>query len=202
LRWVECSQSGNQDTIKMIMENLRVQSRTLLVSRQVAIVVSASLVIAVCARISLPLPFTPVPLTLANFAVLAVGLVLGSRRGFVAAVLYLSYGAAGMPVFSPAGPGGMAHLLGPSGGYLLSYPLVAFVAGFIASRLGRGFAAKAVAAATAEVLLFAIGVTWIAALTHVSLLQAVAFGLYPFVFAEVIKVMAAAAVAAKFRLRD
>jgi biotin transport system substrate-specific component len=186
----------------MIMENLRVQSRTLLVSRQVAIVVSASLVIAVCARISLPLPFTPVPLTLANFAVLAVGLVLGSRRGFVAAVLYLSYGAAGMPVFSPAGPGGMAHLLGPSGGYLLSYPLVAFVAGFIASRLGRGFAAKAVAAATAEVLLFAIGVTWIAALTHVSLLQAVAFGLYPFVFAEVIKVMAAAAVAAKFRLRD
>lgn len=202
MRWVECSQSGNQDTIKMIMENLRVQSRTLLVSRQVAIVVSASLVIAVCARISLPLPFTPVPLTLANFAVLAVGLVLGSRRGFVAAVLYLSYGAAGMPVFSPAGPGGMAHLLGPSGGYLLSYPLVAFVAGFIASRLGRGFAAKAVAAATAEVLLFAIGVTWIAALTHVSLLQAVAFGLYPFVFAEVIKVMAAAAVAAKFRLRD
>jgi biotin transport system substrate-specific component len=186
----------------MIMENLRVQSRTLLVSRQVAIVVSASLVIAVCARISLPLPFTPVPLTLANLAVLAVGLVLGSRRGFVAAVLYLSYGAAGMPVFSPAGPGGMAHLLGPSGGYLLSYPLVAFVAGFIASRLGRGFAAKAVAAVTAEVLLFAIGVTWIAALTHVSLLQAVAFGLYPFVFAEVIKVMAAAAVAAKFRLRD
>ncbi len=119
------------------MENLRVQSRALLVSRQVAIVVSASLVIAVCARISLPLPFTPVPLTLANFAVLAVGLVLGSRRGFVAAALYLSYGAAGMPVFSPAGPGGMAHLLGPSGGYLLSYPLVAFVAGFIGSRLRR-----------------------------------------------------------------
>jgi biotin transport system substrate-specific component len=184
------------------MENIRVQSRALLVSRQVAITITASLVIAACARISLPLPFTPVPLTLANFAVLAVGLVLGSRRGFAAAALYLSYGIAGMPVFSPAGPGGIAQLPGPSGGYLLSYPLVAFAAGLIGMRLGRGFPAKAVAAAAAEVLLFAMGITWITVLTHVSLLQAAAFGLYPFVFAEVIKVMAAAAIAVKFRLRD
>jgi biotin transport system substrate-specific component len=184
------------------MENVRVQSRALLVSRQAAVVIVASLVIAVCARISLPLPFTPVPLTLANFAVLAVGLVLGGKRGFAAATLYLTYGVAGMPVFSPAGPAGIAHLLGPSGGYLLSYPLVAFAAGFLGSRLGRGFAAKIAAAAAAEVVLFAFGIAWIATLTHVSLLQAVAFGLYPFVFAEVIKIMAAAGVAAKFRLRD
>jgi biotin transport system substrate-specific component len=184
------------------MENLRVQSRALLVSRQVAITIAASLVIAVCARISLPLPFTPVPLTLANFAVLAVGLLLGSRRGFVAAALYLSYGAAGMPVFSPAGPGGMAHLLGPTGGYLISYPLVAFAAGFIGSRLSRRFLASAVAAASADILLFAFGVSWIVALTRVSLLQAAAVGMYPFVFAEVIKVMAAAAIATKLRLGD
>ena len=184
------------------MENLRAQTRALPVSRQVAIVVAASLLIAVCARISLPLPFSPVPLTLANLAVLAVGLVLGGNRGFAAAALYLSYGAAGMPVFSPAGAGGMAQLLGPTGGYLLSYPLVAFAAGFIGWRLGCGLLAKAVAAVSAEILLFSVGVTWLAAVTHVSLLQALALGLYPFGFAEVIKVMAAAAIATKFRLRD
>src|SRR5271165_4396336 len=105
--------------------------------RHVAIVVSASAVIAVCARLALPLPFTPVPLTLANFAVLLVGLTLGSKRGFAAAALYLAWGAMGLPVFSPAGPGGIAQLLGPTAGYLWSYPVVAFIAGFIAESGSR-----------------------------------------------------------------
>src|SRR5690349_3570372 len=87
--------------------------------RQVSIVVGASLFVALCARLSLPLPFTPVPLTLANFGVLLVGVLLGSKRGFAALALYLTQGAAGLPVFSPAGPGGIAQLLGPTGGYLL-----------------------------------------------------------------------------------
>ena len=76
--------------------------------RQAGIVICASAVIAVCARLVLPLPFTPVPLTLANFGVLLVGLTLGSKRGFAAAALYLAWGAMGLPVFSPAGPGGIA----------------------------------------------------------------------------------------------
>src|SRR5882724_2191265 len=89
-------------------------------STQVAVVVSASLFVAVCARVSVPLPFTPVPLTLSNFAVLLVGLALGSRRGFAALALYLAEGASGLPVFSPAGPGGILQLLGPTGGFLLA----------------------------------------------------------------------------------
>src|SRR5580693_3736622 len=97
------------------------------VARQVALVVGASLFVAVCARIAIPLPFTPVPLTVQNFGVLLVGLMLGSRRGFAALVLYLAEGAMGMPVFSPLGPGGVAQLLGPTGGFLLTYPLVAWV---------------------------------------------------------------------------
>src|SRR4051794_24200498 len=79
--------------------------------RQIVIVVCASAVIAVCARLVLPLPFTPVPLTLANFGVLLVGLTLGSKRGAAATALYLGWGAMGLPVFSPAGPGGIAQLL-------------------------------------------------------------------------------------------
>ncbi len=103
-------------------------SRALAWARQVAIVVSASLFVALCARVTLPLPFTPVPLTLQNFAVLLVGMTLGSRRGFAALALYLAEGLAGLPVFNPTGPGGLAQLLGPTGGFLMVYPLVAALA--------------------------------------------------------------------------
>jgi len=85
-------------------------SRALAWARQVAIVVSASLFVALCARVTLPLPFTPVPLTLQNFAVLLVGMTLGSKRGFAALALYLAEGLAGLPVFNPTGPGGLAQL--------------------------------------------------------------------------------------------
>ena len=111
-----------------------ISDRWLPFAKQAAIVVGASAVIAVCARLVLPLPFTPVPLTLANFGVLLVGLSLGSKRGFAAAALYLSWGAMGLPVFSPAGVGGLAQLFGPTGGYLLAYPVVAFVAGWLSER--------------------------------------------------------------------
>src|SRR5881409_1766138 len=92
---------------------------------QTSIIVGASMFVALCARITLPLPFTPVPLTLQNFGVLLVGLMLGSRRGFAVLALYLAEGAAGLPVFNPTGPGGIAQLMGPTGGFLMVYPLVA-----------------------------------------------------------------------------
>src|SRR5271166_2395192 len=104
--------------------------------KQAAIVVSASLFVALCARITVPLPFTPVPLTLQNFGVLTVGLLLGSRRGAAALALYLLEGALGLPVFSPSLVlgFGVARLLGPTGGFLLAYPLVAFLAGYLYER--------------------------------------------------------------------
>src|ERR1700692_1825792 len=92
---------------------------------KIVLAVSASALVALCAHISLPLPFTPVPLTLGNFAVLLVGMMLGPVVGFSPMVLYLAEGAAGLPVFTPQGPGGIAQLLGLSAGYLLSYPLAA-----------------------------------------------------------------------------
>ena len=108
---------------------------------EATLVIGASLFVALCARVTVPLPFTPVPLTLQNFAVLLVGLVFGSRRGAIALVLYLMEGALGLPVFS-SGLGGVARLLGPTGGYLMAYPLVAFVSGFIAER-GRALSPAA-----------------------------------------------------------
>jgi biotin transport system substrate-specific component len=171
-------------------------------AKQAAIVIAASLFVALCARVSVPLPFTPVPLTLQNFGVLSVGLLLGSRRGFAALALYLLEGALGLPVFSPSLVlgFGVARLLGPTGGFLLAYPLVAFVAGYIYEHTSekRRFVWAAVSALAAELLLFASGLGWLAVLTH-SVTLALKFGLYWFVFAEVIKILMAAAVAARWR---
>jgi biotin transport system substrate-specific component len=170
-------------------------------AKQAAIVVAASLFVAVCARVTVPLPFTPVPLTLQNFAVIAVGLVLGSRRGFAALALYLIEGASGMPVFSPSiTGGGIAQLLGPTGGFLMAYPVVAFIAGWIYEKSSRSFAWAALASVTAEIVLFAGGLSWLAVLTH-SISLAIRYGLYWFVFAEVIKVLMASGVASSWNTR-
>lgn len=165
-------------------------------AKQVALVVGASLFVALCARVTVPLPFTPVPLTLQNFGVLLVGLVLGPRRAFAALALYLAEGAAGLPVFNPAGLGGTAQLFGPTGGYLMAYPLVAGLAGFIMERGRKTFARAAVAGLMAEVLLFAAGLSWLAIWAG-SFKRAFFYGLYWFVFAEVIKVLMAALVAVR-----
>jgi len=113
-------------------------------------------------------------------------------------ILYLAEGAAGLPVFNPAGLGGIAQLFGPTGGYLMSYPFVASLAGFVFERGRKTFARAAIAGLLAEVLLFAIGLTWLAIWTG-SFKKAMFFGLYWFVFAEVIKVLLAAGAAVRMK---
>src|SRR6202051_3178183 len=135
-------------------------------ARQVAVVVGASLFVALCARITIPLPFTPVPLTVQNFGVLLVGLTLGSRRGVEALALYLAAGAAGMPVFNPTGLGGVAQLMGATGGFLLAYPCVAWLAGYVMEHGRKNFARAALGGFLGEVVLFTGGLAWLAVLTH------------------------------------
>jgi len=174
------------------------QERWLESSRQVALVVGASLFVALCARITIPLlPLTPVPLTVQNMGVLLVGLLLGSRRGFAAMVLYLMEGMVGLPVFNPTGPGGVAQLFGATGGFLLVYPFVAFLAGFVFERGRKSFGRAALAGFLAEILLFVGGLSWLFVVTH-SLAKAAYLGLYWFIAAEVIKVMLAAAIASRW----
>jgi biotin transport system substrate-specific component len=177
------------------------QERMLEAVRQIALIAGGTLLVAVCAQkgsISL-MPLTPVPLTIQNFAVLLVGLLLGSRRGFASMMLYLVIGVVGFPVFSPGGPGGMGQLFGGvTGGFLLAYPFVAFVAGYVFERGTGTFARAVIAGILAEALLFAGGLCWLYAFTH-SLARAAYFGLYWFVAAEVIKVMVAAGFASRWR---
>jgi biotin transport system substrate-specific component len=183
---------------KTAVQPLPAQDRLAEWGKQMAIVVGASLFVALCARITLPIPGNPVPLTLQNFGVLLVGLLLGPRRAFAAMILYLAQGAAGLPVFNPAGPGGIAQLFGPTGGYLMSYPFVASLAGYLFDRGSKVFTRAASAGLAAEFLLFAIGLSWLAIWTG-SFKRALFFGLYWFLFAEVIKVMLAAALAVRIK---
>ena len=168
-------------------------------SRQIALVVGATLFVTLCAHITIPLmPLTPVPLTVQNFGVLLVGLLLGSRKGFAAIMLYLIEGMVGLPVFNPTGPGGVAQLFGATGGFLLAYPLVAFIAGYLFERGAKSFARAAIASLLAEIMLFLGGLSWLYVFTH-SLAKAAYFGLYWFMAAEVLKVMLAAGIAVRWR---
>lgn len=174
------------------------RNRAFEIATQIAVVVSASLFVALCARIYIPLPGTPVPLTVQNLGVLLVGLALGSRRGFAALALYLAEGAMGIPVFSPHGLGGIAQILGPTGGYLIAYPFVAALTGYIFERGKATFARAVFASVAGEILLFTFGISWLYVLTH-SLARALSFGLYWFIFAEVIKIMLAAGAVRSWR---
>ena len=126
---------------------------------------AATLVVAAAAHVSIPLWFTPVPLTLQPLAVLGVGLALGPVAGFLTMLAYLAEGALGLPVFSPiAGPGGVAQIAGATGGYLMAYPFVAFIAGAVTrvlqARTPR-FVAAAVGCTLAVALLFICGAGWL-----------------------------------------
>lgn len=159
-------------------------------------VVAATLLVAVCAHVSLVLPFTPVPIVLSDMAVLLVGLLLGPPAGAAALLLYLGEGAAGAPVFSPHGPGGVAQLFGPTGGFLLSYPLVAFLAGWVAdmlrARVGRPLA-SVVGGITASLPLFLAGALWIKSYLHLSSAAALQLAVTPFLGAAAAKIAVAAA---------
>jgi biotin transport system substrate-specific component len=112
------------------MERALTFERPLVVNRVVAVMLGAALV-AAAAQVSVPLPGTPVPMTLQPLAVLLVGGLLGARLGASSLLLYLALGAAGLPVFTPTVPlVGVARLFGPTGGYLLAYPLAAFAVGW------------------------------------------------------------------------
>jgi biotin transport system substrate-specific component len=151
-------------------------------------VVAFSLVTAACAQISIHVPFVPVPITGQTFAVLLSGAVLGRRRAFLSQVTYLVEGAAGLPVFAD-GAGSALHLVGPSGGYLLCFPLAAALVGYLVEIGVARSAWKLVGAlVSADVLILLSGSTWLHLLFRVPYAQAWLLGFYPFLIADVAKV--------------
>ena len=169
---------------------------------QALLALAGSAFVGLCAHLAVPLPFTPVPLSMVTLGVLLVGLSLGPVAGFSAMVLYLVEGASGLPVFSPHGPGGLLQLFGTNGGYLFSYPLAAAAAGAIVRLAEKSmhtkdsatvrFAAASVAGTVASVFFFAMGATWLAHILHLTPSATMTMGVLPFLPGEVVKIAAAA----------
>ena len=172
--------------------------RDLSTAFRVCAVLFVTVLTAMAAQVSIPLPFTPVPFTLQPMVVLLGGAALGSRLGMTSQLLYLAAGLAGLPVFaaSPVLPQGFARLLGPTGGYLLSYPAAAFITGALAERgFDRAYLTSVVAMAAGLVFIFACGVAWMAwGPLPTGLDRALHAGFYPFIVADLLKVALAAAV--------
>lgn len=182
-------------TIPATSGSSRVQTAASNPTKAFLIVLGATLLLALSAHVAIPLYFTPVPLTLQTFAVLLVGFMLGPQAAFAALVVYLAEGAVGLPVFNPHGPGGLAQLLGPTGGFLLSYPFAAAAAGAVYSRLRARispFASAMAAGIPATVIIFGFGAGWLAWLTHAGAPVVWAMAVAPFLPGEVIKMAAAA----------
>lgn len=155
-------------------------------------IVLATAVVAICAHIAVPLGFTPVPMTMQTFAVLLLGFLFGPGPAFACLALYLMEGATGLPVFSPQGPGGMAQLLGPTGGYLLSYPFAAALASLLYRRGGGNFRSAMAGGAVASLLILACGFSWLALMFHLGPRVIFAQSVAPFLAGDIVKLLAAA----------
>jgi biotin transport system substrate-specific component len=162
---------------------------------QVLSVVFVTVLTAAAAQLSFPLPFTPVPFTIQPMVVLIGAAALGSRLGTLSQIFYLMLGVAGLPVFAhaPELPQGVLRLLGPSGGYLMAFPLAAFATGWLSERgFDRRYLTSILAMAAGLSIIFAGGVSWLAA--AVGPQAALATGLYPFIVVDIIKIVAAGTV--------
>lgn len=161
-------------------------------------IAAANILLALCAHIVIPLPFTPVPITGQTFGVLLVAVLLGARRSGIALVLYLLEGLAGLPVFQPLGIPGPARFIGPTAGYLVAYPFAAFATGWLVERIAGAKPSSAIKSQPAgaplagallcgEAIIFLGGCTWLALGMHLGWPLAIQNGAFPFVPGEIIK---------------
>jgi len=161
-------------------------------TRSVSLVVAFSLLTALAAQIVIPIG--PVPITGQTFAVLLTGALLGSRLGAMAMIVYLIEGASGLPFFY-GGSSGIAHLLGPTGGYLVAFPAGAFITGaFAENGWDKRFPTAVVAMAVGSIVILLAGWAWFSVLTHTPPLAAFKVSVAPHIVGDIIKILLAAAV--------
>lgn len=163
--------------------------------KRIALAGAAGFVLALAAasQVAIPIPGTPVPVTLQPMVVVLSGLMLGPALGFASMVTYLTLGALGLPVFAPVGAPGILRLLGPTGGYLIAFPFAAFAAGYVAQRFPK-LAGRWAGAMLGMIVIFVGGITQLLIITG-NIAQALALGITPFAAFDILKALVAAAVA-------
>lgn len=159
-------------------------------ARDICLVLGASIIIALCAPISIPLPFTPVPLAIAAQVVLLLSVLLGSKRATLAVLLYLIQGGMGLPVFAAGGAQGILRFIGPTGGYLLGYLVAAYVTGLICEKMKERSQGKVFAAmAAGNLLIFIFGLLHLS--YFVPMHSLLILGFFPFIGGEIAKLILA-----------
>ncbi len=159
--------------------------------RDLLLILVGSLFVAALAQVSIPLPFTPVPITGQTFGVLLVGAALGSRRGTLSLALYLAEGLIGLPFFA-GGASGLTYAFGATGGYLLGFVVAAFLTGLLSERgLDRRVQTAIPDFIIGNLIIYLFGVAWLAVVLG-SLQQAILAGMLPFLVGDAIKIVAAA----------
>lgn len=161
-------------------------------TRSVSLAVAFSLLTALAAQIVIPVG--PVPITAQTFAVLLTGALLGSRLGAMAMIVYLVEGASGLPFFY-GGHGGITHLLGPTGGYLIAFPAAAFITGaFAENGWDKRFYSAVAAMAVGSIVILLAGWAWFSILMHTAPMAAFKLSVMPHIAGDIIKILLAAAV--------
>ena len=154
-------------------------------------IVGFALALSAASQVAIPVPGTPVPITLQPLVVVLAGLWLGPTAGAASMILYLALGATGLPVFAPVGAPGLARFAGPTGGYLIAYPAAAFVAGALGRR-ATSLTGRWIAALVGIAVIFVGGIAQLTILTG-SFRRAIQLGITPFAAFDIVKAWIAAA---------
>jgi biotin transport system substrate-specific component len=155
-------------------------------------IVGFAAAVAAASQIAIPLPFTPVPITLQPMLVIMAGMLLGPVAGAASMALYLAAGAAGLPVFTPIGAPGIARFFGPTGGYLIAYPAAAYIAGLLAFR-AKSLTGRWLAGVAGIGIIYLGGIAQLGIMNG-SLVRAARLGVTPFAALDIIKAFVAAAI--------
>ncbi|NCO66039.1 MAG: BioY family transporter [Candidatus Aquicultor secundus] len=149
---------------------------------------------AVAAQIAIPLPFSPVPITLQVFVPLLAGAVLGPFYGTLSMIIYVLMGAIGLPVFAK-GAAGLGVVIGPMGGYLLGFIAAAFIVGIIVTKIGNTTGKLIIAMSAGVLIIYTLGVVQLALISRLTPVQAILAGAVPFIIPDFIKAVIAATIA-------
>ncbi len=142
---------------------------------------------AVCSMISIPLPFTPVPINLATLSVFLAGGLLGSKGGAVSQLVYVLLGAIGLPVFAGF-TGGFGHITGPTGGYIIGYVSAAWLTGFMVEKLGQGYYKNIISMTAGLAVCYLLGTVWFMYITSTGLIAALMLCVVPFLLGDALKI--------------
>lgn len=182
--------SQNETSGTVAVDNQKIKTK------QMVLIALMTAVTCVLGPLSIPLPFSPVPISLTNFAIFLAIFVLGMKNGTISFIIYLLLGAVGVPVFSSF-RGGLQVLAGPTGGYLIGFIFLALIMGFALDHFDRKLLPTIIGMIIGMVVCYAFGTVWLAKLLSLSFKEGLMMGVIPYLAGDVAKIIIAAIVGPK-----